>query len=171
MTGNTVRTNDELRRRILSGVALAATAIATLLVAGTPAHAGDEVLNFRNRATGRCLDSNSDGKVYTLPCNGGSFQKWRLVQQNGPRSYWLANVATGKCLAAQEGHMLVYATGCSGGGMENYWAPTSGYARWATQNAIPVADIIIDRTTLDSNAAGDVYLEAENGGAFQFWDH
>lgn len=33
---------------------------------------------WRNVATGRCLDSNTSKSVYTRPCNGGSFQKWDI---------------------------------------------------------------------------------------------
>jgi hypothetical protein len=53
-----------------------------------------------NVATGRCLDSNAAGKVYTLPCNGGANQKWRTISPGWDDYDWLQieNVATGMCL-------------------------------------------------------------------------
>ena len=31
---------------------------------------------IKNTATQLCLDSNAEGHVYTLACNGGNFQRW-----------------------------------------------------------------------------------------------
>ena len=33
----------------------------------------------KNVATGFCLDSNANRQVYTLGCNGGSYQEWTGV--------------------------------------------------------------------------------------------
>ncbi|MFJ2110498.1 MULTISPECIES: RICIN domain-containing protein [unclassified Streptomyces] len=34
------------------------------------------VYRLINKATGRCLDANYDGDLYTLGCNGGTYQMW-----------------------------------------------------------------------------------------------
>ncbi|MFE7775015.1 ricin-type beta-trefoil lectin domain protein [Streptomyces sp. NPDC057445] len=38
---------------------------------------------IRKANTGQCLDSNRAGDVYIMECNGGTYQKWRLVGRNG----------------------------------------------------------------------------------------
>ena len=52
---------------------------------------------MKNVATGRCLDSNEQGNVYAIACNGGPYQKWIVtLRTNGRRS--ISNRATGRLL-------------------------------------------------------------------------
>jgi hypothetical protein len=34
------------------------------------------IIYIRDIQTNRCLDSNDNGSVYTLSCNGGNYQNW-----------------------------------------------------------------------------------------------
>jgi len=36
----------------------------------------NEYFKFKQKATGRVLDGNAKGKVYTLPWNQGDYQQW-----------------------------------------------------------------------------------------------
>jgi len=54
---------------------------------------GTYLMKFGN---GKCLDSNSDGDVYLLDCNGGNYQKWYEIHES---SGWvLKDKATGLVL-------------------------------------------------------------------------
>ena len=59
------------------------------------------VHQLRNAATNRCLDSDARWLVYTQPCNGGDYQKWDLIPQEGSHTlysyFFLKNVKTGVC--------------------------------------------------------------------------
>ena len=44
------------------------------------AHAARQVTTrIKDNQTGLCLDSNYNGNVYTLSCNGGNYQNWYLA--------------------------------------------------------------------------------------------
>ena len=86
------------------------------------------VATFRNQASGACLDSNAKGEVYVLGCNGGDFQKWRVVPNNdGTKS--LRSLATGRCLdsnGADTKQGEVYTLGCNGGDYQRWRIDETG---------------------------------------------
>jgi serine/threonine-protein kinase len=71
---------------------------AVVFIAGRvmPASAASE-LTFENNATGYCLDSNYDGNVYSLPCNGGNYQVWNFTS-NPNGGVYIQDAQTGWCL-------------------------------------------------------------------------
>jgi len=75
-----------------------------------------------NKATGRCLDSDPSGTVYTLRCNGGSFQQW-VPETTGSYDN-LRNVATGRYLDGNHDGS-VYTLPPNGGIFQKwFWVPT-----------------------------------------------
>jgi len=80
---------------------------ATLVVASPAAAAvaGDQMRGqFKNLATGQCLDSNLNGAVYMLPCQEGNrWQSWEInfygtKSNEGYDNVWLRNAHTRLCL-------------------------------------------------------------------------
>jgi serine/threonine-protein kinase len=74
------------------------------------------VIGLRNDQTDRCLDSNSGGSVYTLPCNDGDNQYWMWFGDEYNGTY--EDYATQLCLTAN-GNAL-YTAPCDNDGYEQW---------------------------------------------------
>jgi serine/threonine-protein kinase len=138
-------------------VLLASIVVVGFTASGASAATGP--LTWRDTATLRCLDSNSAGRVYTLGCNGGGYQKWydtKLVYGQQIR-----NGRTGRCLDSNTGGR-VYTLNCNGGAFQQWTLTYTGIYGWQIRN-------VATGLCLDSNAGGSVYTLGCNGGNFQRW--
>ncbi|MEV5348630.1 hypothetical protein [Streptomyces achromogenes] len=96
--------------RLAAALATLAAIVATAGVVAPPAQAGDGpgaiwyTGIIRSWAQGRCLDSNDNGDVYTIPCNGGQYQQWWITIVEHPENEWatvqIQNVKTHRFLGA-----------------------------------------------------------------------
>ena len=112
-----------------------------------------------NTATLLCLDSNHDGAVYTLGCNGGSYQLWTNTRLTYGEQ--IQDSATGRCLDSNTSGQ-VYTLPCNGGSFQQWTATNRGTYGWEFKN-------VATGFCLDSNGNGNVYTLACNGGNYQRW--
>ena len=140
---------------------LAGACVSGVLLTGlaAPADAG-VTRTYRNLATGYCLDSNAARAVYTLGCNGGSYQKWDVSGTDSATVF--RNLATGFCLDSNTDGR-VYTLRCNGGSFQKWRV-----YRYSDGVTMRFRNVATGRC-LDSNAARAVYTLACNGGSYQKW--
>jgi serine/threonine-protein kinase len=159
-------------KKIAVAVAAAVMAFATNITFLPPAAfaanitAAPQLSILRSWATGRCLDSNTAGRVYTLPCQSGNgYQLWWQGAPFGNPTV-VENEATGMCLATNRPGAL-YTTHCrSANGISANW--TMMWDVWQREPSVWVFRHVTTGQCLDSNHAGDAYTHA-CGSNYQDW--
>ncbi|MEU8580267.1 RICIN domain-containing protein [Streptomyces abikoensis] len=150
-------------RNGISGITAAVGAGLLLTVAcATDATAAAPTSQYRSDGTGRCLDSDMAGYVYTKGCGRDNpFQHWYRYDSNG--AVQLQNTKSGKCLAATS-TTSVYAKNCDSNDDSQWWTE-----EYVTRGVVMLVNKR-NRMALDSDAGGKVYLNSPwAGNQFQEW--
>jgi hypothetical protein len=115
--------------------------------------------------TGYCLDSNSTGSVYTLPCNGGNNQNWIVtIAPNNNGALVFQDAQTRSCLYdfyIKSGLYGVRTAPCNGNAPWQQYSDTTSHGHDNFLNNY-------SRYCLDSNY-GSAYETPCNGGTWQAW--
>ncbi len=158
MNSDRSRRVSVVRRRVATGAALAVLMVAASAVVADPALA-DVTNTMVNSGDNLCLDSNDNGDVYMLACNGGSYQKWRFAPTGGSFEFLIINAKTNRCLDSN-GDGRVYTLWCNGGNFQKWQADGLGdyYVRSWKNTAT-------GRYLRSAGSGGKV-----DTGEFQVWD-
>ncbi|MFG2617544.1 ricin-type beta-trefoil lectin domain protein [Streptomyces sp. NPDC048507] len=147
--------------KIRLGVTAALAGVGLTILSATSAHAYDDPFmnvpsSVVNEQTGRCLDSDTDGNVYTKPCRDGNpYQQWKYTWGNH-----VENVQTGRCLTAASA-TAVRTMPC----VQNYTPMNWGLVRASGVNGLGNFGL-----ALDSDTKGQVYLKAPTANnRYQSW--
>ncbi|WP_329222385.1 ricin-type beta-trefoil lectin domain protein [Streptomyces sp. NBC_01485] len=127
---------------------------------------------LRNWETGRCLDSNAVGQVYTNPCQqGNDYQTWTVVYKARMDHdiVQIVNKATQRCLYWNDKPALVLATvACEVSWTQDPSASLLWRAAGSSWDNVQLTDIHASKC-LDSNRGGSAYMHDCNGGGYQHW--
>jgi len=143
-------------KRLMTGLGIGVAAVtATItLTSAPPAHAGG-LYTLTDAATGRCLDSNDQGSVYTLPCNGGNYQNWNVTYSDASGYWTIQDRQTSMCLTAVTGdpsrHWPVFTQTCDTSLYDEHWDNYGG------ADGSTFVEGFGNAAALDSNSAGQVY--------------
>ncbi|MBB5803323.1 serine/threonine-protein kinase [Saccharothrix ecbatanensis] len=154
-------------KKFAVAIAVAASAFAASITFVPPAASAatiavnEQITVLRSWATGRCLDNNFAGNVYTLPCqSGNNFQDWHLIPIPSLGRWLVRNPATGMCLATNRPG-AIYTTACI-----HNWT-----MHWDIREREPRVYVFrapVAGQCLDSDRVGNAYTHV-CGSNFQDW--
>lgn len=147
-----------------AGVLVGAAAL-TMTFTGS-AWAGGSTIRLHDKATGRCLDSNTSGSAYALPCNGGNFQNWLAINLEGS-SRALEDAQTNLCLTTgtqvNSNLVLMKTESCAGNAVNFAVVSNSD----GTDTFTTGTWCLDSNTDGEGNNVGSVYIDPCNGGNYQ----
>ncbi|WP_181792845.1 RICIN domain-containing protein [Streptomyces sp. WELS2] len=120
-----------------------------------------------NEQTGRCLDSDTDGNVYTKECRSDNpYQQWVPSDRSGSTRVRLRNVQTGLCLTAVNSTSVRTMVCASNGYYPMEWGLVDKSGMQVLENGnSPTIPVV-----LDSDKDGKVYLRpATEHNRYQSW--
>jgi hypothetical protein len=161
-----------MHKKRIAGVLTTLAAIPATIFGASGTAWADGGHTWEDAATHRCLDSNAQGQVYTLPCNGGNYQIWDERQDPaGQGLYQLKDRATGMCLYVRATKsMYAYTKACDNSTQESYmWYESQPYDINGIINSWQLKSLETGNV-LDSNAQGNVYaMPASTNNWYQHW--
>lgn len=155
------------RRGWAAGAALG-LALGLSVVNASPASAYVGPNFLRNWETGRCLDSDAEGNVYTNPCQSGNpYQTWNIsfLKHEAYDIVEIENLGTYRCLIVEVGNTPIPKLKTKY--CKQY--PFTGWeARGSSWDQVQLANKGVNGC-VDSDYAGSAYLLECNGGGYQKW--